>query len=792
MAVRHLDRVAGLRRHGLDARTGNAAVGGRREDKTVPQPVEKVGPEHAGLERVQGSLHSHRRPSLDFQQRLLRKFFKNARHGGSPDLLAQLEKIFPPLSAVPDRLIAAAFPSPDALAAAEVVDLELAPVVAAGIGDAHLLRIVHAVGDRAGDSPEGAFTPFLDGHLFLETNGRPEGAEHLPVLRQDQTPPQHLFEGGHHSLVEGRSAQEHDTPADPPLSHDPVEIVVNNGITETADEVLPQHALLVVGYEIRLHEHRAALRQLHGPLRGQGDVLKFADDVDSMLVGQLMEKTPGAGGADLVHVEVQRVRIGDGNVFGILAPDFEDRIDGAVDLHGSAGVGRDLVEDQVRVQEVAHHISSGARGRDSADRHAIPQSFADPLQQRLRHLDGFPPGGEITLVDQLPVFGDDGILRSRGADVDPQIDGRLPAGERRGQAVVFGETGLPEFELWRGGHFFPVRNGSAFQRLQVQSILQPAFQRAERDAERSRRGAVGRYQEVREIGPEGPRLQFIEGQTADEEQRALQRPVGDDRAHVVPGISDVKAIDDVLQPFPFVLEVNHVRLGEHRATAGYRSRFGAGEAEADEVPQDPINPIRGDALSGRVNRGGQSLGLLIDEGTGPGRAGTVGVEVFQLPSRRVVTDLEKRGVLTSHADDGPRVRSQEERARHLADGFEFVEGPRPFADRPAVISRKGEGRDMLLPQPFAKIPNQTAGFFLHPPHVPRVGRLVGDALVPADDHRVETDRSRVDSHVIAFALHRSPRSLPAAAEDECGPLPPSCGKPSALPRFHDDGDCFVL
>ena len=50
-------------------------------------------------------------------------------------------------------------------------------------------------------------------------------------------------------------------------------------------------------------------------------------------------------------------------------------------------------------------------------------------------------------------------------------------------------------------------------------------------------------------------------------------------------------------------------------------------------------------------------------------------------------DLEKRRVLASHADDRSRIRSQEQGAEHLADGFKLVETPCPFADLLAVISR---------------------------------------------------------------------------------------------------------
>ena len=317
-----------------------------------------MSPHHAGLERVQGPLHSHGGPTLNFHQWFFFQLFEHSRHGVGPDLLADLEKISLFLSLAPYHFIPAALSSPHALAAVEVIDLELALVVTVGIRAADLLRIVHAVLDGADQTPKSTFFSSLRGDFFLETHRRPKGAEHLPVLRNDQPPPQHVFKGRHHALVEGRSAQEHDPLADLSLSHDAIEIIVNDGITKTADEVLSGDTLLVVGDQVRLHEHRATLSQLHGPVGGQGDFLKLAHDVDAVLVGQFVEKAARAGGAHLVHVKVQGIGVGNGNIFGILSPDFEDRVNGPIDLHGASGMSSNLINDQIRIQKVAHHISS--------------------------------------------------------------------------------------------------------------------------------------------------------------------------------------------------------------------------------------------------------------------------------------------------------------------------------------------------------------------------------------------------------------------------------------------------
>ena len=86
-----------------------------------------------------------------------------------------------------------------------------------------------------------------------------------------------------------------------------------------------------------------------------------------MLVGQLMEKASRAGGADLVHVEVERVGVADGDVFRVLTADLDDRVHGRVDFNGAAGVRRDLVDDEIGPQEISHYVPPGPGGGHAGD-----------------------------------------------------------------------------------------------------------------------------------------------------------------------------------------------------------------------------------------------------------------------------------------------------------------------------------------------------------------------------------------------------------------------------------------
>ena len=104
-------------------------------------------------------------------------------------------------------------------------------------------------------------------------------------------------------------------------------------------------------------------------------------------------------------------------------------------------------------------------------------------------------------------------------------------------------------------------------------FVTPELKRLERHPEGADGGIVGRHDQLRKIGLESAHLQVIQGKATDEEDRVIEQAVGNDGAHVVPGVSHMKAVDDVFKPFPFVLQVNHIGLGENRAPAGHIGRL---------------------------------------------------------------------------------------------------------------------------------------------------------------------------------------------------------------------------
>jgi len=418
VAVGDLHRVARLGRHALDAPLGNLFVGGRCQHQPEPEVIEKVRPQQAGLNPVEGALHPHRGPAVHFHHRCIRQRFIDACHVALPDLLPQGKKVFTPLAVAACDFVAAALPAPDACVAVEAVDLEFAPVMAAGIGLADLFCARHLVRDGAVEPPEGARRRCGRAHPLLQAHRGTVRAQHFPVPGHQEAAAEHIFEGGDDTLVERGAAQEHHPSADLAFSDHPVQVVVDNGVAEPGDEILPRDAFLVVGHEIRLHEHGAAFGQFHRCCGGESDLLEFAHDVDPVLVGQFMQKAARPGGADLVHVEVERVGIGDGNVFRVLTADLDDRVHGRVDFNGAACVSRDLVDDEIGPQEIPHHAPPGPGGGHPGDLNTPAHLLPQVLQERLSDLDGLPLGGDIVFVQNFSIGIDKCILGGRGADVD--------------------------------------------------------------------------------------------------------------------------------------------------------------------------------------------------------------------------------------------------------------------------------------------------------------------------------------------------------------------------------------
>jgi len=82
--------------------------------------------------------------------------------------------------------------------------------------------------------------PFLHGQ-----DGHADGPGDIVVFRDNDLFIQILFEGSHHSLIEGGPALKEDPVSDAPVPDDPVEIILNNRITEPGNQIILLGPLLL-------------------------------------------------------------------------------------------------------------------------------------------------------------------------------------------------------------------------------------------------------------------------------------------------------------------------------------------------------------------------------------------------------------------------------------------------------------------------------------------------------------------------------------------------------------------
>jgi len=240
-------------------------------------------------------------------------------------------------------------------------------------------------------------------------------------------------------------------------------------------------------------------------------------------------------------------------------------------------------------------------------------------------------------------------------------------------------------------------------------------------------------------------LKPVEGQPADEQNGIVQGPVGDDGAEIIPGVADVQAVDDVLQPLAFVLKMNHVRLGEHGAAAGDASGLPALHSQGDEIGEDCVHrPVA--VLSAPLVHGhGQTLGLLVEEGSRAGGAEAVRVEKLEFPAGSRVTDLHQGRVLAAHADNGPDVRPDVDRSQDLADDLEFVWRPHAFAQQLPVAACEGDACDAFRPEPRVNLFDECRHGLLHLSEMALIPTFVDDSFLLIDQNAVDTDRAGVDA-----------------------------------------------
>jgi len=130
---------------------------------------------------------------------------------------------------------------------------------------------------------------------------------------------------------------------------------VDNGVTQTRDQIFSFHSLLVIGHESDSMNTVQRSASFTGCSRTE-PLLELAHNADAVLVGQLMRKLP-VPAAHTLFMSKSRGGCSRRNIFRILSTDLKNRVHLRIDLDGTPGVGRNLVNGQVCIQEIAHHVS---------------------------------------------------------------------------------------------------------------------------------------------------------------------------------------------------------------------------------------------------------------------------------------------------------------------------------------------------------------------------------------------------------------------------------------------------
>jgi hypothetical protein len=85
----------------------------------------------------------------------------------------------------------------------------------------------------------------------------------------------------------------------------------------------------------------------------------------------------------------------------------------------------------------------------------------------------------------------------------------------------------------------------------------------------------------------------VHGKPADKQNGIFQNPIADNSANVVSGVSHMKPINNILELFPFILQMDHIRLGKDRTPAGHIGWFLTPKTEHDKISQYPVGLVLG-------------------------------------------------------------------------------------------------------------------------------------------------------------------------------------------------------
>ena len=148
--------------------------------------------------------------------------------------------------------------------------------------------------------------------------------------------------------------------------------------------------------DVPFHEDGAAVAR-HGGWGVQGTAGVFVQRAAEFL-GLLLDKAPRAGRTDRVHDAKIHAPVFQGGELRILAADFDDGVHIGLECAGRPGMGRDLVQHQVRADDPAGELAAGAGDGRSGylqGRRSVSGGVCDGCQQVLDGADGVAGGAGV-------------------------------------------------------------------------------------------------------------------------------------------------------------------------------------------------------------------------------------------------------------------------------------------------------------------------------------------------------------------------------------------------------------
>ncbi len=254
------------------------------------------------------------------------------------------------------------------VAAAQKAEGDLSPV---HIGDGDLAAVVAETADLRGDGDrfpveaEAAEAAPRDPRIGHQERD-PPGAGEMAEFRDMDRPAQALLERGDKSAVLRRRSLEKNRLSDGRLHGDLGQIVLRDRMECRGKDLVDAVPGVEIMVDVPFHEHGAAVARDRGApvLRPRRVIGERAAEA----LGLLLEKAPRSRGADIVHDGEGDGAVLERGELRVLPADLDDRVRVGSQLNGGAGVGGDLIDDQVRAEDLPDEFSAGAGRSRTEDR----------------------------------------------------------------------------------------------------------------------------------------------------------------------------------------------------------------------------------------------------------------------------------------------------------------------------------------------------------------------------------------------------------------------------------------